>query len=86
MKIIENLIGIFFLAGTFLYLFQQNRKTLEILESFIKVQLRDHNESREKIQARLVNIEKELTQVKYFIITIKKAYEHLQEDREEEKK
>ena len=86
MKIIENLIGIFFLAGTFLYLFQQNRKTLEILESFIKVQLRDHNESREKIQARLVNIEKELTQVKYFIITIKKASEHLQENNKEEKK
>ena len=86
MKIIENLISIFFLAGIFLYLFQQNKKTLEILEAFIKVQLNDHNKSRENIQGRLVNIEKEVTQVKDFIVTMKKAYENLKEDNEEEKK
>jgi len=79
MKIIENLIFVFTLIGIFYYLFQENRKTLEILESFIKVELKDHNESREEMQNRLVNIERELTQIKYFIVTIKKAYEHLED-------
>ena len=52
MKIIEDFIFIFTLIGIFYYLFQENRKTLEILESFIKVELKDHNESREEMQNR----------------------------------